>query len=235
MHLFKHIYVSMIKYLCKFLFSYLALKLHYTLDSTKTLVFARRPPSHGINNKTHWAFTNSRPLPTWDPWPIHFKHSHWWKRWSQSKFASHYAWGTNAICECKMNVKSTWLPTWHQMDHVSWSLALFFKITSWSRSNTKPGDQSTPNAHNHWFILFYHVWGSAWIEIHWNEHLDWGSGHIWLHTTPEGPWLHHKTLEMYWDGPWTHLFGLSQFLGHGSWLMWEVALKSGFELRTMWH
>ena len=33
--------------------------------------------------------------------------------------------GTNGVCECKMDVKSTWIPTWHQMDHVSWSLELF--------------------------------------------------------------------------------------------------------------
>ena len=26
-----------------------------------------------------------------------------------------------------MDVKSTWIPTWHPMDHVSWSLGLFFK------------------------------------------------------------------------------------------------------------
>jgi hypothetical protein len=32
-------------------------------------------------------------------WPLHFKHSHWWKRRSRSKFASHYAWGTNGVCE----------------------------------------------------------------------------------------------------------------------------------------
>ena len=25
-------------------------------------------------------------------WPLHFEHSHWWKRWSRSTFASHYAW-----------------------------------------------------------------------------------------------------------------------------------------------
>ena len=25
------------------------------------------------------------------PWPLHFKHSQWWKSWSQSKFGSHYA------------------------------------------------------------------------------------------------------------------------------------------------
>ena len=26
-----------------------------------------------------------------------------------------------------MDVKSTWIPTWHRMDHSSWSLGLFFK------------------------------------------------------------------------------------------------------------
>jgi hypothetical protein len=32
-------------------------------------------------------------------------------------------------------------------------------------------------------------------------------------------------LEVSWDGPWTLSFGLSQFHGHGSWLVCEVALK----------
>ena len=50
---------------------------------------------------------------------------------SWSKFASHYAWGTNGVWECKMDVKCTWIPTWHQMDHVSCSLRSFFKTTSW--------------------------------------------------------------------------------------------------------
>ena len=68
---------------------------------------------------------------TESPWPFHFKHSHWWKGRSRSNFASHYAWGTNGICECNMDVKSTCIPTWHQMDHVSWSLGLFSKTTSW--------------------------------------------------------------------------------------------------------
>ena len=68
---------------------------------------------------------------TESPWLLHCKHSHWWKRWSWSKFASHYAWGTNGVRDCKMDVKSTWTPTWHPMDHVSWSLGLFSKTTSW--------------------------------------------------------------------------------------------------------
>jgi hypothetical protein len=29
------------------------------------------------------------------------------------------------------------------------------------RPHTKPGDHDTPNAHNRWFILFYHVRGPA--------------------------------------------------------------------------
>ena len=34
------------------------------------------------------------------------------------------------VCECKMDVHSTWIPKWHQMDHVSWLLGLFSKPTS---------------------------------------------------------------------------------------------------------
>ena len=79
------------------------------LDSTKYLI------------KVH--FTHE----TESPWPLHFKHFHWWKRGSWSKFASHYAWGTNGICECKMDVKSTWISTWHWMDHVSWCTWIRFK------------------------------------------------------------------------------------------------------------
>jgi hypothetical protein len=100
--------------------------------------------------------------------------------------ASHYAWGTNGACECKMDVKSIWIPTWRRMDHVSWLLGLFSKTISWRWPNTKPGYHGTPNAHNCWFILLYHMWKHAWIEIHWNSnwlrdwsrmtsHYTWGS------------------------------------------------------------
>ena len=47
------------------------------------------------------------------------------------KFASHYVWGTNGVCACKMDVKSTWIPKWHRIDHVSWSIALLSNTTSW--------------------------------------------------------------------------------------------------------
>jgi hypothetical protein len=42
-----------------------------------------------------------------------------------------WMWRTDGVWECKMmDVESTWDPTWHQMNHVSWSLGLFSKTTS---------------------------------------------------------------------------------------------------------
>ena len=32
---------------------------------------------------------------------------------------------TEHISECEMDVESTWIPTWHQMEHVSSSLGIF--------------------------------------------------------------------------------------------------------------
>jgi hypothetical protein len=114
---------------------------------------------------------------TASPSPLHFKHSPQWKRQSPSKFASHYSWGTTGVRECKMAVNSTWIPYMASewiMFHGH--LDCFSKPPLGGRPYTKPGDHGTPNAHNHWFILFYHVWGHAWIDIHWNS--------IWLRARP---------------------------------------------------
>jgi hypothetical protein len=68
-------------------------------------------------------------------------------------------------------------------------LDYFQKPLLGGRPNTKPGDHGTPNAHNHWFFRFYHVWGvwgPTWINFHWNSiglktrshvtsHYTWGS------------------------------------------------------------
>ena len=97
-------------------------------------------------------------------------------------------------------------------------LDYFQKPPLWGRPNTKPGDHGILNAHNYRFILFYHVWGPA-IAF------GWGPGHVWLHTALEDPWPHYMNWEVCWDGLWTLSFGLSQFHGHGSWLVCEVALK----------
>ena len=74
-----------------------------------------------VSSKGHFTHT------TESPWPFHFKHSHWWKRRSRSKFKLHTTLEgpTEYKSECKMDGKSTWTTTSHQMEHVSWSLPLF--------------------------------------------------------------------------------------------------------------
>jgi hypothetical protein len=73
-----------------------------------------------------------------------------------------------------------------------------------------------------YYIIYEDPHESKIIEIE----FGWRPSHIRLHTTLEGPWPHYMMiLEMCWDGLWTHSFGLSQFHGHRSWLMCEVALN----------
>ena len=156
---------------------------------------------------------------TESPRPLHFKHSYWWKSRSPSKFTSHYAWGTNRVCECKMDVKSTWIRYMTSNGScfaVTWILfknhLLEVGLTQ-NRETTALWTRTTC-----WFILFYHVWGPTWREIHWNSiwlrawsyitsHYTWGSVttlddfggvlgwplhtfFILLHTTLEDPWPH---------------------------------------------
>jgi hypothetical protein len=76
------------------------------------------------------------------------------------------------------------------------------------RSNTKPADHGTPNAHNRWSILFYHVWRPAWIEIHWNS--------IWSRARS------HMTSHYTWGSVTTiHDFGgiLRPAFGHSRWTL----------------
>ena len=77
----------------------------------------------------------------WEPVTVTLQAlSHWWKRPSRSKFASsHCARGTNGACESKMDVNSTWTPTWHQTEHVSRPLGLVSKTTSWTQTQHKTG------------------------------------------------------------------------------------------------
>ena len=105
---------------------------------------------------------------------------------------------------------------------VTWTI--FQKPSLGARPNTKPGDCGTPNTHNCWvFFCFNHVWGTAWIKILSNS-IWLRAWHIWRHTTLEDPWPYYMILEVTWDGLWTRSLGLSQFHGHGSGLVFEVAL-----------
>ena len=121
---------------------------------------------------------------TESPWPLHFKHSHWWKRQSWSKFASHYARGINGVSGCKMDVKSTWILTWYQRDHVfmvTWTIIknhlLEVGLTQ-NREITALRMLTTGD-------LFYFIMGKDPHEkkIHWNS-IWWRAGsHMTSHYT----------------------------------------------------
>jgi len=89
-------------------------------------------------------------------------------------------------------VNTRWMRSLHGFLHgIKWimfhgHLDYFSKSPLGDMPNTKQGDHGTPNAHNRWFTLCYHVWGPTWIEIHWNSiwlrarshmasHYDWES------------------------------------------------------------
>ena len=121
--------------------------------------------------------------------------------------ASHYAWGTNGVCECKIDVK-VYMDSYMASNGSCFMVAWFvLETTSWcSRHNTNLEDHGTPNTHNRWFILFYHVWGPAWIEIHSNS--------IWLRVRS------HMTSHYTW-GPVTTLHDFGGVLG------WPSTLSLG--------
>ena len=57
--------------------------------------------------------------------------------------------GTNGVRKCKMDVKCTWIPTWHQMDYVFTVTWIIFKNHLLEVGLTqKAGGHDTPNAHH---------------------------------------------------------------------------------------
>jgi hypothetical protein len=118
--------------------------------------------------------------------PVHFKHSHWWKKRSWSKFASHYAWGTNGVYKWMQGGSLHGFLYGNQWIMFYGHFSYLKEPPLGGRSNTNLGDLSTPNTHNCWFVLFYHAWGPMWIGIHWisiwlrdrlhmTSHYTWGS------------------------------------------------------------
>ena len=129
--------------------------------------------THTLHTKTH--FTHEIE----NPWPLHLKHSHWWKRRSQLKFTSPYTWGTNGVCECMVDVQ-VYVNSYMASNGscIIGHLDYFQKPPLGGKHGTKPRDHGTPNAHNRWLFYFNHrkkiimCEDPLPIETHWNR--------IWL-------------------------------------------------------
>ena len=121
-------------------------------------------------------------------------------------------------------VNARWMWGLHGFLHgIEWitvhaHLDYFQKPSLEGRSNTDPGDHGTLNARNWWFVLFYHVWGPAWIDVHWNS--------IWLRVRDHTTWWFWRCT--CWDGLLDTFFWALTFLW--KWLL--AHLWSGPKFRA---
>ena len=129
---------------------------------------------------------------------------------------------------CVRDQHSRWMqdgiPTWRQMDHVSWSLWLFLKTTSWEVGLTQNHWETTMSLRiNKTTSFFNYIMckDPAWSEIHWKLAFGREPGHIWLHTTLEGSWSTLHDFGGVLERPFDTSFGPSPFHGHISSLMWS--------------
>jgi hypothetical protein len=127
------------------------------------------------------------------------------------------------------NVKARWMWSLHGfLDGSKWIMFRghldYFQIPPFEgRSNTKLGEHGIPNIHNHWFILFYHVWGPVWIEIYWNN--MWLRA--WSHVTSHYTWGSVTTLHDFWGAFGHFLFGSHNFMftALGLCVKWPLVLE----------
>ena len=104
-------------------------------------------------------------------WPLHFKPSRWWKTWSLSKFTSHYTWGTNGVCECKMDVKSIWNSYMASNGSCFMVTGIIFKNSLSEVGLTQNRETMTLQVLTTVDLLLYSITceDPTWMEIHWNS------------------------------------------------------------------
>ena len=143
---------------------------------------------------------------TKSPWPLHFKHSHWQKIWSPSKSTLHYAQGTNGVCECKDRYKvhmDSYMTSNGSCFMVTWSILKNALLEVGLTQNRETMALRT--------LTIYSI--VSCLRTHMNKNslklaFAWEPNHIWLHTTPEGPWPHYMILKVCWGRPLdTYLLG----------------------------
>ena len=118
---------------------------------------------------------------TGSPWPVHFKHCHGWKGGAApSSLHTTLEGPTESSTTFKNHLLEVGLTK-------NWETMALWTLT-------------TVDA----LILFYHVWGSAWIEIRWHSIRLRSRSHTTSHYT-WGPatTLHDVGGVLGWDGLWT--------------------------------
>jgi hypothetical protein len=143
--------------------------------------------------------------------------------------------GTNRVCACKMDVKSTWLPTWHRIGScfmVTWTIFKNHFLEVGLTQNRETMALWTLTT----IVLIYFIMCEDPLELKFIE-VTFGWWHSHIRGTLHVRICDHTT--WFWrcvgtGGLWTLSFGLSQFRSHGSWLVCEVALDSNPHKEHPW-
>ena len=114
------------------------------------------------------------------PGALHSTISHWSKR--SRPFTVHLILEGEGITympkENFMNIKSTWMPTWHSMGTVSWSAIICIKPTSKSGSDA---DSSRPSQSQQMIWALDVSWGLSQLHGHGPLALLWGDRYLRAH------------------------------------------------------
>ena len=141
------------------------------------------------------------------PWPLHFKHSYWWKRWSRSQFAltlrlrDQWSKGMQDGCEVYMDSYMAsngpcFMVTWTIFKNQLLEVGLRCSWEIMALQNLIIID----------LLCCIICEDPTWIDFHWNSYSP-RANYIWLHTTLESSWSQYMILKVSRDGLWTRLLG----------------------------
>ena len=156
------------------------------------------------------------------------KHTHWWKRLSPSKFTSHYSWGTNRVCEYKMDLKV-------YMDSYMASNGSCFMVT-WTTFKIHLLEVGLTQTRETMALRMLTTVGLFYFNLCEDPHelkfielaFGWGPGHVWLRTTLRsmttlhefGGVLGRPLLTFFWAG--SHNFMVTAL---GSCVKWPLSIQ----------
>ena len=156
---------------------------------------------------------------------LHFKHSHWWNGRSRSKFASHYAWGIDRVCEWMQDGCEVYMDSYMVLNG-SCFMVIWIVIKIHLLEVNPTQNQETMALRMFatvGLIYFIMCEGRAWMKIYWNS--------IWLrariHVISHYTWGSVTIVDDFGDDsgrPLDTFFGDSQFHGHGIGFVCRVAL-----------
>ena len=148
------------------------------------------------------------------PWPFHFKHSHRWKKAEpvQVRITLRLKEQRSIISGCKMDVKSTWIPTWHQLDRLFHKHLDYFQNHLLEIGLIQNHDTMALRDLTTVVYLILSCTRTCMNSNSLKEHLVESLVTYDFKAILEGPWPHYMVLEVSWNDLCTLHLGSQNFM-----------------------